>query len=288
MAPPDTSSNVTEPQRETDDEEALESATSNSFTLSLKSPIVVVGLVVAVLLILNQFYLLSSLQKINTDLETSTQNLELTDQFTEQISDLESSMDYISDRIDGLADEIEDAADSSSTDDTTLVVPSEDLPRYPEQGADQAIGRTLASIEGSDPYTDEAIIIDPTDGTKRVWMVWAHWCPYCQEELPELNAWWPESSGNYPSVELVTITTSIDPSRGNPLDEYLEESQFVFTIVEDPDNEIVAKMGVNAFPFWLITDGAGTVLYRSAGRVGIERVEQLFGLLEEYSSDTNA
>jgi thiol-disulfide isomerase/thioredoxin len=143
---------------------------------------------------------------------------------------------------------------------------------------------TLPTIEGIDAYSESAMKIDPADGTKRVWMIWAHWCPYCQQELPDLNAWWADASGNYPTAELITVTTSMDPSRGNPLEPYLEDQQFVFPVVVDTDTRIAAQMGVNAFPFWIVTDGDGTVLFRTAGLLDIDRVETLFSQLEQFES----
>ncbi len=163
-------------------------------------------------------------------------------------------------------------------------VPAGFLPRFSSQGPDQAIGMTLSTIEGPDGYSDATITIDPTDGTKRVWMVWAHWCPYCQQELPELTAWWPEAQATYPDSEFITVTTSIDPSRGNPLESYLQESQFPFPVIVDVDTQLAGQMGVNAFPFWLVTDGDGTVLFRTTGALGIEQVEQFFVQLEEFDA----
>ncbi|MGI9584549.1 MAG: TlpA family protein disulfide reductase, partial [Acidimicrobiia bacterium] len=118
--------------------------------------------------------------------------------------------------------------------------------------------------------------------------VWAHWCPYCQDELPALSDWYPEISEKYPTSEFVTVTTSVDPSRGNPLPEYLASEQFPFAVVLDDETRIAAQLGVSAFPFWVVTDGEGTVLYRTAGRIGIEAVDQLFTQLEQVGAAADA
>ena len=130
----------------------------------------------------------------------------------------------------------------------------------------------------------EATTIDPTDGTKRVWLIWAHWCPYCQQELPEISTWYPENADRFPNSELVTVTTSMDPSRGNPLDEYLEAEQFPFPVLVDEDSKLAAQFGTSAFPFWVVTNGDGTVLYRTAGLIGPDAVEQLFTQLEQVET----
>jgi hypothetical protein len=52
----------------------------------------------------------------------------------------------------------------------------------------------------------------------------------------------------------------------------------------DLDARIAAQMGVSAFPFWIVTDGDGTVLFRTAGLLDIERVEALFSQLEQFEA----
>ena len=229
-----------------------------------------------VLLGASQVFLIMSQNSANEQIESLDQ----------QINSLNVSVGDMSDQFDDIAVSATAAGAGNATGAATPApaVPAGFLPRYSNQGPDQAIGMELSFVEGPDAYSEAMLTIDPADGTKRVWMIWAHWCPYCQEELPVLNAWWPEASAGYPSAEFVTVTTSMDPSRGNPLEPYLESSQFSFPVVADTDTKIAAQFGVNAFPFWVVTDGDGTVLFRGAGALGIDTVEQLFAQLEGYSA----
>ena len=57
---------------------------------------------------------------------------------------------------------------------------------------------------------------------------------------------------------------------------------FVVAIIAGP--VIAGQFGVSAFPFWLVTDGDGTVLFRSAGALGMNRIEQLFIQLDEFNA----
>jgi thiol-disulfide isomerase/thioredoxin len=127
-------------------------------------------------------------------------------------------------------------------------------------------------------------MIDPADGTKRVWMVWAHWCPYCQEELPSLAAAYEDLAITFPGIDIATVTSSIDPSRGNPLESYLEQQQFPFPVIVDVDLSLAGQMGVGAYPFWVITDGDGTVLFRSAGLLEHTQLVSLMTSLSEYEA----
>ncbi len=243
---------------------------------ALKPIFVTLGVIALGLLAVSQVYLITSMRSTQTQIES----------LDEQMTDLDGSLFDMSEAVDAIAQDAQAAAANSAPSGATPApaVPAGFLPRFSNDVPDQAVGMTLSTVEGPDAYSDAAVAFDPTDGTKRVWMVWAHWCPYCQQELPELNAWWPEAKDTFPGAELVTVTTSMDASRGNPLEQYLAESQFVFPVVVDTDTTIAAQMGVNAFPFWMVTDGDGTVLFRTAGALHIDQVAQLFVQLEEFES----
>ncbi|HHC08742.1 MAG TPA: TlpA family protein disulfide reductase [Actinobacteria bacterium] len=157
---------------------------------------------------------------------------------------------------------------------------SDGLPPLPEGGPDPAVGARLGPIAGPEYYTDAELRIDPADGVRRVWLVWAHWCPFCQKELPELDGWYP--TADLEGMELVSITTSIDPSRGNPLEPYLDDLALPFPVVVDEDLSLARRLGVTAFPFWVVTDGDGTVLFRTAGYLPADQVERLFARLAEF------
>ncbi len=246
--------------------------------LSRKLPLIAIGIILLALFAASQVFLLTTLRSSETELRAD---------FQAQLADLEVSIMEMSEKLDTSATSPPTAPEpvaAPSGDATTPVEPAGLLPRLPNAGPDTALGLTLATINGFDAYTGEAVTIDPADGTKRVWMAWAHWCPFCQQELPIVNAWWPEAAPNYPNVELITITTSIDPTRGNPLEPYLEEMQFTFPVVVDPDGMIAAQMGLTAFPFWMVTTGNGTVLYRTAGMLTVEQMDVLFSELEAFDS----
>jgi peroxiredoxin len=242
------------------------------------------GIIVAVVLIASQAYLITSLSSTNEDIGA----------LKAQIIDVSRGVTDVETAVDGLSEDISTAAAAAAAaaspapSDTGAspapAVPAGFLPRFTNGAADTALGLKMATVEATEAYSLEAMTIDPSDGTKRVWLIWAHWCPYCQQELPEISVWYPENADRFPNSELVTVTTSMDPSRGNPLDEYLEAEQFPFPVLVDEDTRVAAQFGVSAFPFWVVTNGDGTVLYRTAGLIGPDAVDQLFTQLEQVGT----
>ncbi|MEA2023845.1 MAG: TlpA disulfide reductase family protein [Actinomycetota bacterium] len=158
------------------------------------------------------------------------------------------------------------------------------LPPFEQGQPDAALGVVLGEVAGVEYYTETEMTIDPADGTARAWLVWAHWCPHCQRELPPLSEWYTENADAYSNVELVSISSSIDPTRGNPLEPYLDDLQLPFPTILDPDLALAEQFGLSAYPFWVFTGGDGTTLLRVAGYVEIEQIAEIFDQLEALSA----
>ncbi len=211
---------------------------------------------------------------------------------TEDVTDLKPlrrDVDILGDQLSALDRQVTAAVDAAGASPAAIPTQSSDgsLPLFEDSANDPAVlgEMTLATISGSEYYTGAETTLDPTDGTARVWMVWAHWCPYCQAELPDLASWWPENASRFPNVELVTITTAIDDGRGNPLQPYLDAEQFSFPVIVDETGEVSSKFGTPAFPFWVVTDAEGTVVFRVAGALGVTSVDQIFAQLETMTAE---
>jgi peroxiredoxin len=275
---------ATDPADKTPDENVSEAGQAGPPADSQAAPqksrtrpvLVGLGLILAVGLIASQVFLITSLASTDDDIGA----------LKAQIIDVSRGVADVETAVTGLSEDISTAAAVATAPNNTGVspapaVPAGFLPRFTNGEADTALGLKMSTVEAPEAYSEEAMNIDPADGTKRVWLIWAHWCPYCQQELPELSVWYPENADRFPNSELVTVTTSMDPARGNPLDQYLEAEQFPFPVLVDEDTTIAAQFGVSAFPFWVVTNGDGTVLYRTAGLIGPEAVEQLFTQLEQ-------
>jgi thiol-disulfide isomerase/thioredoxin len=237
--------------------------------------------IIVLTLVTAQVFLISSMNDTKSEIEA----------MQAQLGSIDDSVSALSDDLAVVSGSIEEAASapqvegggSSALDSPAASAPPGYLPRFDKTTQDGAVGMTLGPIEGVDAYTAETVSFDPADGTKRIWMIWAHWCPFCQQELPLLTDWYPTVSDDY-ETELVTVSTSIDPSRGNPLEAYLAESQFPFPVVVDANSDAAIKMGVSAFPFWVVTDGDGEVLLRTTGLLELAQVQSLLDQMENLGS----
>ncbi len=200
------------------------------------------------------------------------------------VATIQKSVDVVDEKVDDLAagSLIAPAASGASAA-VAPGVPTGYLPLFEGQ-PDAARDLVLGEVTGVEYYTKTEMTVNPADGTARAWLIWAHWCPYCQQELPPLSDWYAENADQYPNVELISVTSSIDPARGNPLEPYLDELQLPFPAILDPDLALAEQFGLSAYPFWVFTSGDGRTLLRTAGLLGVEQIEILFNQLEEQTS----
>jgi thiol-disulfide isomerase/thioredoxin len=159
--------------------------------------------------------------------------------------------------------------------------PGGNLPRFLGGGADAALGRNVGQVAGLEYYSGENLVLDGGDGIARAYMVWAHWCPFCREELPIMAEWQAANADRFEGFELISVTTAMDEAGENPLVPYLDDSQFPFPVLVDEDGSISQQLGVNAFPFWVFTAPDGTVVGRAAGLIELDNLETVFQQLSE-------
>jgi len=138
------------------------------------------------------------------------------------------------------------------------------LTPMPDSGADPMVGTLVPSVTGQ--QFDGKQLTIAADGKPHIIMVVAHWCSHCQAEVPRIQGWL-NASGMPTDVELVTVATSNDPAKGNfPAADWLRAQKWsVPTIVDDKQSQAGAALGVSGFPYFIVTDAQGKVVYRTSG-----------------------
>ena len=161
-------------------------------------------------------------------------------------------------------------------------------------GQDVAFGWDAPLISGSD-WKGNPVTIDPSDGRPKLIVFLAHWCPHCQEEVPEVQAWLNETGGSS-AVDLYGVATSINRSRPNwPPGDWLEREGWTSPTIMDKNNRASIAYGLSAFPYWVALNSEGKVVFRIARGIGIEGLLSLQQLstqsveeLEELISQAGA
>jgi thiol-disulfide isomerase/thioredoxin len=159
-----------------------------------------------------------------------------------------------------------------------VAISGDALPAFSDPASDAAVGRPLPQLSGTG-VDGQPVSFGPGDGPMAV-VVLAHWCAYCQSEVPPLVSYL-DADRLPDGVSLVALTTSIDPARPNyPPSRWLEnEGWTVPTLIDDASNRGLQALGMSSFPAFVFVDADGRVAYRNTGALGAENfhaiVEQL-------------
>ena len=145
------------------------------------------------------------------------------------------------------------------------------LPEFSGENDDN-IALGLPAPIFSAPNENSEIVTLEKNGNAKALLFLAHWCGYCQKEVPIVQRV-INTIGVPDGVEVIAIATSIDRGRENyPPQKWLDEEGWSETQLYDLDKEIGSAYGLNAFPYWVFLDKDLNVIARRTGNLPEETV----------------
>jgi len=147
----------------------------------------------------------------------------------------------------------------------TVTVVGSPLPVLGSAATDAAVGLPLPEITGTD-FAGNSLTI-AADGKAKLIVALAHWCPYCNAEVPILMDWYP--AGVPEGVEVISLSVYSDPAKANfPPATWLRQARWDLPLIADDEaRTLVTTLGIPAVPFWLLVSADGTVMERGTGQV---------------------
>jgi thiol-disulfide isomerase/thioredoxin len=170
---------------------------------------------------------------------------------------------------------------SRSGDDGTTVAQNREvvasgraLTPYAGTAADPAVGQPIPDLRGEG--FDGRTIDVAGNGTPKLIIFLAHWCPHCQAEVPRVVDWLA-ASGTPQGVELVAVSSGVDRNRPNyPPSSWLErEGWTIPTIADDTEGTAATMFGLTGYPYFVAVDGQGRVAARASGELSVGELEAL-------------
>ena len=136
---------------------------------------------------------------------------------------------------------------SGSTELGTVSVAGSALAPYDGSSPDPAVGLAPPELTGQDFAGAPTSITD--DGTPKVVMFLAHWCPHCRREVPKVQSWL-DTNGMPPGVSLYAVPTATVESRDNypPSQWLLGENWTVPVLVDDEAGTAATAWGLQQLP----------------------------------------
>jgi thiol-disulfide isomerase/thioredoxin len=184
-----------------------------------------------------------------------------------------------------------EAAANSDQETAAVNVSGEDLPPVPDAGPvvppdqDDAVGLVVPKLSG-ETFDRSEIVIDPDDGTPKMVMFVAHWCPHCQKEVPIVQDFIEQ--GNVPEgVEVYSVATGTDQSQPNyPPSSWLNEVGWQPKVLLDSESQdAFVSWGGTGYPYFVAVGADGKVVQRGSGEIG---ADQFASLLTAIASTADA
>jgi cytochrome c biogenesis protein CcmG/thiol:disulfide interchange protein DsbE len=192
---------------------------------------------------------------------------------------------------DGTSDENESSAaspdDSSASNDGSsdgdaaqglqqngpITVEGDPLGPFDSSLEDLAVGKAAPVISGESFDRTPITIGGPTaagfaatSGNATLVVFLAHWCPHCNDEIPELLAL--DEAGDLPEgLDVIGVSTAVDAAAENyPPSEWAVEKGWKWQMMADDEAlSAIKAYGGTSFPFSVVLDAEGNVLARRAG-----------------------
>lgn len=151
----------------------------------------------------------------------------------------------------------------------------DDLPPLSQVGeGDAGLGATVPFVS-AETFDGERITIE-SDAGARIYGFFAHWCPVCQRELPVISDFLTDP-GLPGDVDFWAISTAVDPTRGNyPPSEWFAGEDYPLPVLKDsPTNMLASAFGLPAYPYFVVVNEAGEVVFRITGELTPEQLGEL-------------
>ncbi len=146
-----------------------------------------------------------------------------------------------------------------------VTVEGQPLAPLPANGTDPAIGSPAPVVRG-ESFDGSPVAV--TAGKPTLVLLLAHWCPHCRREVPALVKW--QQDGKMPQgLDVIGIATGTDPNAPNyPPSAWLADEEFPWPVMADTaDQQAAQALGLNGFPFYVLIDAKGTVVWRGSGEM---------------------
>ncbi len=153
------------------------------------------------------------------------------------------------------------------------------LPRHDSAVAvDPAVGMTAPTLRGAS-FDGTPVTVTPGDGTPKVLVFLAHWCPHCQREVPVLTRW--INDGRAPAeLEIVAVSTGVSGEAPNyPPSAWLAREGWPRPVLADNAGSAAGQAyGLAAFPYMVWLDADGKVVLRTSGEQPAEQLDRFAAL----------
>jgi thiol-disulfide isomerase/thioredoxin len=140
--------------------------------------------------------------------------------------------------------------------------------------ADPALGMATPVVEGA-TFDGNAMTIGGATDAPTLYVFLAHWCPHCNDEIPELIEL-RNRDGLPEGMNVVGISTAVDNTAPNyPPSEWIVDREWPSewpVLADSAESTAFVVNGGGGFPYLMVADADGNVLARDSGTKSAEEL----------------
>lgn len=159
----------------------------------------------------------------------------------------------------------------------TVEVTGAALPPLPDDPSapDPAVGQLAPELRGASFDGTRVNVL--RNGTAKIVIFVAHWCPHCQKEIPLVTRYLAENP-TPAGVEVYAVSTGVKKEAPNyPPSAWLARENWPAPVLADSaDQNAASAWGLSAYPYFVSLDKDGKVLARRTGELPVDEVHALF------------
>jgi cytochrome c biogenesis protein CcmG/thiol:disulfide interchange protein DsbE len=173
---------------------------------------------------------------------------------------------------DEVASESEAAAPAALQVSPSLDIVGDALVPFEDPSNDPAVGVIAPVITGKSFDGSDITIGGETDGPTMLVFL-AHWCPHCNDEIPEIVKL--RDAGSLPeNLNIVGISTAVADDRDNfPPSRWIIDKDWTWPVLADTaESEAFQAYGGTGFPYTVMLQSDGSVAARKSGSASAEQI----------------
>lgn len=165
-------------------------------------------------------------------------------------------------------------APAAQLENSELEVVGEPLPPLDDPSTDPAVGSPAPVITGQS-FDGTSVTIGGSSDGPTLLVFLAHWCPHCNDEIPELNEL-RDSDALPADLDVVGVSTAVAPDRDNfPPSKWIVDKDWTWPVLADSETaDAFVVYGGSGFPYSVMLDADGNVLGRKAGSSSASQIAQ--------------
>lgn len=107
---------------------------------------------------------------------------------------------------------------------------------------------------------------------------WATWCPYCVDEMPDLNKLY----NKYKDDDFVILAINVGESK-DKAQKFAEEYNLDFIVLLDSTNEVAGIYGARSLPTTVAIDEEGVAVVGKIGMLKYDDMENMYSYFDDQN-----